>query len=326
MNRVRRIGPPPPALWVLLVLMVVLAVFAPGFLSGGNLGNVARTGSILALAAFGQAIVIITRGLDLSSATAVALMSVVTVLVLDLGVVPAMLIGCATVLVSGAVNGWLVAQFEIPPFLVTLGTYTAMGGLASMLVGGIPIEAPPTGAFSWPSNARLGPIPMPVIFAGVALFALSWIFNRTVLGRNWFLIGSNPEAAIRAGVPVRFSLFLAYLVASGFVAVAGLLLTSRVHSGQPHLYPTLSFEAIAACAIGGLALSGGVGSAGRVLIGVAIVSFIGNGLRLMNISSDVQLMVIGILTVVAVAAQRESLGLGLRRLTRRSPRLTRAER
>jgi ribose/xylose/arabinose/galactoside ABC-type transport system permease subunit len=294
----------PASAYVLVVLIVLLAAVAPGFLSLDNLSNVGRTAAVLALAACGQAIVIITRGIDLSSASAVALLSVVTVLVLDYGTLAAVFAGVLVVLAVGSVNGLLVARFDVPPFLVTLGMFTGLHGLASLLAGGIPVEAPPDAAFAWFGNGRLGPVPVPTVLAAGGFVVLALVLSRTVLGRSWYLIGASPSAARAAGIRVRRSLFAAYLSGAAFVAVAGVVLTSRVQSGQPNLAPNLAFEAIAACAIGGLPLTGGEGSAARVLLGVLIVALIGNGLRLLNFSSDVQLMAIGLLTVVAVVAQK----------------------
>jgi ribose/xylose/arabinose/galactoside ABC-type transport system permease subunit len=263
-------------------------------------------------------VVIITRGLDLSTASAVALMSVVVVLEVDHGVGVAFALGVLAVLAVGALNGLLVARFDIPPFLVTLGTLTLLHGLAALLVSGIPVEASPGGAFSWPSNGRIGPFSVPLVLAIVGFVVLGVLLRRTTLGRVWYLIGSNPDAARSAGLRVRRATFLAYVVGAAFVAVAGLILTARVHSGQPDLYPTLAFEAIAACAIGGLSLSGGTGRVSGVLIGVLVVTVSANGLVLLNVPSDVQRMVVGALTVASVLGTGSRDGSFLRSL-RRTP-------
>jgi ribose transport system permease protein len=153
---------------------------------------------------------------------------------------------------------------------------------------------------------------------------LGSILRFTVFGRTWFLVGANPRAAAAAGLRVRTSLFLAYLVGAMFVAVAGIILTSRVHSGQPNLFPTLPFAAIAACAIGGLQLTGGVASASRVIVGVLVIALAENGLQLLDFSSATQLVFIGTLTVLAVLAQQSRRGnkkfsLSKRSVRRRTP-------
>jgi ribose/xylose/arabinose/galactoside ABC-type transport system permease subunit len=295
-------------------------VFVPRFLDPTNLSNVSRTAAILALASYGQAVIILVGGIDLSVGSVVGLISVVVVLNLGLGTAAAMAIGAAVGVGAGAVNGLLVARFKMPPFLVTLGMLTGLHGLSSVLVGGIPVEAPPSGAFSWPSSGSIGPLPVPLVLAVLGFAALALSLRFTVLGRTWFLAGSNPRAAAAAGIRVRRSVFLAYLVGAVFVGVAGIILTSRVHSGQPELFPDLPFAAIAACAIGGLPLTGGDASASRVVVGVLVVSLAENGLQLLDLSSAAQLVVIGGLTVAAVLAQQRP---RLVRTTRPAPAVER---
>jgi ribose transport system permease protein len=298
LHRIRR--DMPPALWVLVVLFVVLWIAAPGFGTSSNLSNVGRIGAVLALASCGQAIVIITGGLDLSGGSLVAVMSVIAVLQVHSGVAAAFGLAILFALGVGAVNGLLVSRFGVPPFLATLGMLVAMHGLAGLLVGGIPVEAPPGGAFSWPSNGNVGPVSAPLFLALVGLLVLAVLLRRTRLGRVWFMIGSNPEAARAAGLRTRWSLFSAYVIGAAFVSVAGIILTSRVHSGQPNLQPTLAFEAIAACAIGGLSMTGGVGQVSGIVVGVLIVAFVTNGLTLLNVSSDVYTISVGVMTIGSV--------------------------
>ena len=298
LERIRRHAPPP--LWVLVLLVVVLWIFAPGFGTSSNLSNVGRTAAALALAACGQAVVIITGGLDLSMGSVVGAMSVVAVLEVHLGWAAAFGLAVLLALGVGILNGVLVARFDVPPFLTTLGTLTAIHGLAGLLVGGIPVETPPGGPFSWPSNGNVGPISAPLFLAGVGILVLALVLRRTRVGRIWFLMGANPSAARAAGLRVRWTLFFAYVVAAAFVAVAGIILTARVHSGQPNLYPTLAFEAIAACAIGGVSMSGGVGQVSGIVVGVLILAFVTNGLTLLNVSSDVHTIAVGAMTIGSV--------------------------
>jgi ribose transport system permease protein len=294
----------PAGAYLLLALIVGLSLFAPRFLDSTNLANVSRVAAVLALAACGQAVIILVGGIDLSVGSVVALMSVVIVLNIGRGIPVAMAMGVVVALVVGVVNGLLVARFDVPPFLVTLGMLTGLHGLASVLVGGIPLEAPAGGGFSWLSSRSFGPFPAPFLLAVAALGVLALILRGTVLGRAWFLVGANHQAAAAAGVHVRRTIFTAYVVGALFVALAGLVLTARVHSGQPNLFPSLPFEAIAACAIGGLPLTGGAASAARVLVGVLVIALADNGLQLLDLSSSVQLLVIGALTVGAVLVQQ----------------------
>jgi ribose/xylose/arabinose/galactoside ABC-type transport system permease subunit len=296
----------PPSGWVLIALVVAAALGVPRFLSAGNFLNVVRVASILALAAYGQGVVIVAGGLDFSSGSAVALTSVITVLALvSAGMTGpgALACGAAAAILIGALNGFLITSFNMPPFLVTLGMLIGVHGLASLLVGGIPLDAPPTAGFGWLAQGELLTIPVPVFFAAMGFVALA-LLTRTPLGRSWYLVGANPRAADFVGINRRRSVRFAYLVNGIFVAFAGIVLTARVGSGQPNLFPTLPFEAIAACAIGGLALSGGTGRPVQILLGVLIISVLDNAAVLLNFASSVQLMLIGALTIGAVLVQQ----------------------
>jgi ribose/xylose/arabinose/galactoside ABC-type transport system permease subunit len=295
----------PPAVYVLAALLLLLSLTVPRFATAGNLINLLRVAGILAIASYGQAIIIITAGLDFSVGSAVALTSVVTVLLVEpLGTPVAFACGGGAALAVGALNGLLVGAARLPPFLVTLGMLIFVHGLASLLVGGIPLEAPAGMGMTWLGKGTLFAVPTPIILALLGFVALAVLLRRTTLGRYWYLVGASARAAQLAAVPVGTTLFLAYFVGGAFVAVAGLVLTSRVGSGQPYLFPNLPFEAIAACAIGGLPLTGGAGRPIQILAGVLILSTTENAVVLLNLSSAAQLTVVGALMVGAVALQQ----------------------
>lgn len=293
------------SVYVLAALAAVLALTVPRFATAGNLINLLRVAGILAIASYGQAIVIITAGLDFSIGSAVALTSVVTVLLVDpLGTPAAFVCGAAATLAVGAVNGILIGAARLPPFLVTLGMLIFVHGLASLLAGGVPLEAPAGMGMSWLGKGMLLGVPTPIILGLVGFGALAALLRKTTLGRYWYLVGASARAAQLAGTPVSLALFLAYLIGSAFVAIAGLVLTSRVGSGQPNLFPNLPFEAIAACAIGGLPLTGGAGRPIQIVAGVLILSATENAVVLLNLSSAAQLMLVAALMVAAVTLQQ----------------------
>ena len=294
----------PSSIYVLLLVGLAFALVVPRFATSGNLINLFRVAGILAIASYGQAIVIITGGLDFSIGSAVALTSVVTVLLVEaLGTPTAFACGAGAALVVGVSNGILVGWARLPPFLVTLGMLIFIHGLASLLVGGVPMEAPAGMGMTWLGKGAIGGVPTPIIIAILGFFVLSIVLRRTTIGHYWYLVGSSPRAAWLAGVPVGLTLFLSYVVGSAFVAVSGLVLTSRVGSGQPNLFPTLPFEAIAACAIGGLPLTGGAGRPVQVAAGVLILTATENAVVLLNLSPAAQLIIVGALMVGAVALQ-----------------------
>lgn len=304
----RQLSVVPPAAWALVLLVAVIGLLQPRYLGASNLTNILRDAAILALVAAGQAIVIISGGIDLSAGSSVALVSVVTTLAaLSIGVPGAFGLGLVVALLIGAVNGLLIARFDLPPFLATLGTLTAVHGLASVLVGGTAVAAP-GGGFTLLGTASVGPLPLSIAIGAAGLMGLWITLRRTTLGRSWHLVGSSRPAAIASGVRVRWTIFAAYLAGSAFVGLAALVLTSRVNSGQPNLSPTLAFQAIAACAIGGIPLTGGLGGPLQVLIGVLFLAAVNNGLLVLDLPSAVQIALNGLLMIVAVATQRVRLG------------------
>lgn len=295
----------PVAAFVLLAVVAIMGFLEPAFLKPDNLLNIARNASILGLAAFGQALVIITGGIDLSSGSLVALVSVVMVLIAQSNGVPvAFTAGLLIALAVGAVNGFLISRCDLSPFLATLGMLSVAHGLASLLVGGLPVSADAAGpTYKVLGQGSIGPVPVPIVLALVGFVILQILLRRTVLGRSWYLVGASRPAALAAGIRVRWTLLSAYVVGAGFVGLAGLVLSSRINSGQPNMQPTLAFEAIAACAIGGLPLTGGVGTATQVILGVLVLAVVQNGLLLLALPTSVQVAAIGLLTVLAVAAQ-----------------------
>ncbi|WP_288960826.1 ABC transporter permease [uncultured Sulfitobacter sp.] len=291
-------------------MFMLFSFTVPNFLSVSNLENVFRISSILTLAALGQAIVIILAGVEFSIGSAVALCSIVTVFSVQSQNVPvAFAAGFATVLAIGAVNGTLVAFARLPPFLATLGMLILVHGIASVAVGGLPIEAPVSEAFYWMGRAHVLGVPVPIWFAATGCILHFVILSKSKMGREFYLVGTNEHAADLAGISVRKTKFLGYVLAAGFVGVSGLILTSRVASGQPNLIPNLPFEAISACAVGGISLVGGKGTTVQVLIGVLIISFLNNAIVLLNFPAAYQLAALGGVIVIAVLIQNGASGL-----------------
>lgn len=298
---------PPTSAWLTLTVFVLFALAVPRFATFGNIENVLRIASILCIVACGQAIVLILGGIEFSFGSSVALASIMTVLTLpDLGIAGGFAAGAAVVLLVGALNGALIARFDLPPFLVTLGMLMAVAGLAATLAGGLPIDAPLTDAFTWPARGRIGGVPVPIIAAALSLIALYGLLTHTHIGRLWYLVGANSEAARLSGIRVRLTIFAGYIVASGFCAVASVILTSRVGSGQPGLAPNLPFETIAACAIGGIPLSGGQGRASQVVCGVLIIAMMNNAVVLLNLPVAYQQLMMAAVILGTVVLQRAS--------------------
>jgi ribose/xylose/arabinose/galactoside ABC-type transport system permease subunit len=302
---------PPASFWIALAIFIAFALLVPRFATFGNIENVLRVAAILCIVACGQAIVLILGGIEFSFGAAVALASVSTVLALPYGgPLVGFAAGAATVLAIGAINGALIARFALPPFLVTLGMLMIAAGAAASLAGGLPIDAAPSDLFSWPARGRVAGVPVPVIAAGIAVAVLYVLLAHTRIGRLWYLVGANGQAARLAGVPVRLATFLGYLAAAGFCSVSAIILTSRVASGQPSLAPNLSFDTIAACAIGGIPLAGGQGRASQVVCGVLVIAMMNNAVVLLNLPVAFQQLMVATVIIGAVLLQKGAGPLG----------------
>lgn len=301
----RLAGTMPPSAPVALAIFLLFALTVPRFATAGNLENVLRIASILAIASCGQAIVLILGGVEFSFGASAALSSVLAVSALPaVGPVGALALGTATVAAVGIANGWLISRFDLPPFLVTLGALMIVSGLAASLAGGLPIDAPPSAAFSWAARGRIAGVPVPVVAAALVLFGTHVLLRHTRMGRTWFLIGANPKAARLAGLSTRSAVTAGYAVAGLLTGLAAAILTSRVASGQPALAPNLAFETIAACAIGGIPLAGGQGRAANVLFGVAVIAMLNNAVVLLNLPVAYQQIAIAAVILAAVLLQR----------------------
>ncbi|QIB35934.1 ABC transporter permease [Ancylobacter pratisalsi] len=297
---------PPAVALVCLGLFLLCCLFVPRFATIGNIENVLRVASILCIVACGQAIVIILGGIEFSFGASVALASVVTVTVLPTaGPIGGLAAGGAAAIGVGAVNGWLVGRIGLPPVIVTLGTLMMASGTAAWLAGGLPLDAPPSAIFSWPARGRALGIPVSILAAMLACVALHLLLAHGRIGRLWYHVGANPLAAQLAGIDVARVTLLGYLVAGTFCAVGAIILTSRVASGQPALAPNLAFETIAACAIGGLPLSGGRGHVLQVVFGVLTVAMFNNAVVLINLPVAWQLVLLGLAVLASVGLQKD---------------------
>ena len=292
----RRIGLPV----VLITLAAVFSLANHNFLTVANFSNVARQYSPLALISIGQTFVILNGGIDLSVGALMALISVCTALaMLAWGFLPGMLAGLVLGTGVGAANGLLVARTPIPPFIVTLGALSISRGSAFTISGGQPISGLPT-PLLWLGSGTLGPVPVPAALA-LAAFALAHVvLTQTPFGFNTLAIGGNEEASRLSGVPVARHKGMAYALSGFLAASAGLILTARTFSGQPTIGESQELYAIAAVVIGGTRLGGGEGSVVQTLFGVLIIAILGNGLNLLNVSSFIQMILIGVIIILAV--------------------------
>ncbi|GAA3742738.1 ribose transport system permease protein [Spinactinospora alkalitolerans] len=289
-------------LGVLVLLVALMAVIAPNFFTLGNAFNIARATSINAILAAGMTLVILTRGIDLSVGSNLAVSGVVSVLLWTAGM-PApvcVLVGILVGALFGLVNGALVAYLALPAFIVTLGGLTYLRGTAYLLTDGRPLIADDLG-FHLMGNGFIVAVPVPVVIMLGVFLALWFLLRFTRFGTEVYAIGGNPEAARLAGIRVKWTLVKVYVIAGACAGLAGVLFSARVMSGQPTAGETYELDAIAAVVLGGTSLLGGVGTVQRTLIGAMIMGVLSNGLLLMNVPFFYQLIIKGGVIVLAVA-------------------------
>ncbi len=288
-------------LLALAALCVIISLLSPYFLRVNNLFNVLRQFSIIGILAVGEALIIITGGIDLSVGSVVGLMGVMTALYANAGM-PTILVflaSLATGAMVGGVNGLLVTGLGINPFIVTLGMMSIAKGAALLITGGLPIsnETPIT----WLGGGYVGPVPFPVIVMFIVA-ALGQLFaSKTLPGRNVYAVGDNERAAKLSGIRVERIKCMVFMITGALCALSGMLLSGTLNSAEPTAGAGYELDVIAAVVIGGASLSGGEGSIVGVIIGAALMGVLRNGFVLLGISAYWQIVSIGVVIIAAVA-------------------------
>jgi ribose/xylose/arabinose/galactoside ABC-type transport system permease subunit len=287
-----------------ILLLIVLSILSPNaFAKPANLINILKQASINGILAMGMMFVIVSGGIDLSVGSIVALTGVVAASFAHPGeyplIVPIILSAVLGAIV-GLVNGIGVAYGTIPPFIVTLGMMTIIRGLALIVANGQPVFGI-TKVFEGIAGGFLfNTIPHLVVYFVIVTIISAFVITRTVFGRRVYAIGGNETAAKVSGINVNKIKIAVYTI-SGFLAgVSGLLLASRLISGNPTSGQSYELDAIAAVIIGGVSMSGGAGKWYGVVIGALLIAVIGNGLDILNVSSHFQLIIKGTIIIVAV--------------------------
>ncbi len=286
---------------VLVVICILFAFLTPNFLTQNNMVNVVRQASINIVLAAGMTFVILTGGIDLAVGSVLGFTAVIAVVVslipgLDWAAVPMALLAGALV---GVLTGMTVAYVGLPPFIVTLGTYTAIRGAAYLAAGGTTVINSKIG-FAWIGNGYVGPVPWLVIIALLTIAISAFILHSTVLGVHVYAVGGNPQAARLTGIPVPLVLIFVYGASGLLSGLGGVMSASRLYSAQGQLGIGYELDAIAAVILGGTSFSGGIGTVFGTLIGALIIAVLNNGLTLMNVSFYWQLVIKGAVIVLAV--------------------------
>src|SRR6201998_108422 len=290
---------------VRILICILFAVLTPNFLTENNIINVVRQASINIVLAAGMTFVILTGGIDLSVGSVLGLTAVIAVVVslvpsLSWAAIPAALLAG---LVIGVLTGMIVAYLGLPPFIVTLGTYTAIRGAAYLVAGGTTVINSQIN-FAWIGNGYLGPVPWLVIIALLTIAVSAFILQGTVLGVHVYAVGGNAQAARLTGIPVPFVLIFVYGVSGLLSGLGGAMSASRLYSAQGQLGIGYELDAIAAVILGGTSFSGGIGNVFGTLVGALIIAVLNNGLTLLNVSFYWQLVIKGAVIVLAVTIDK----------------------
>ncbi|WP_103335839.1 ABC transporter permease [Pseudotabrizicola formosa] len=296
----------------LIALLVFFSVASPNFLQTSNMLAILQATSVNGVLAIAATLVIITGGIDLSVGTLMTFCAVMAGVILTnagmplpFGIIGAIAVGA----ICGTISGTLVAKMKIPPFIATLGMMLILKGLSLIISGTKPIYFNDTPGFSEISTGSLigtfvpsVPVPNGVLILFVLALVISYVLNRTVLGRYCFALGSNEEAVRLSGVNTDAWKIAIYALAGSICGIAGLIIASRLNSAQPALGLGYELDAIAAVVIGGTSLAGGRGSILGTIIGALIMAVLLNGLRVMSVAQEWQTVVTGGIIIAAVYA------------------------
>ena len=302
--------------FIFTVIVIFLTIATQGrFLALNNILNIVRQTSIIGLIAFGVTLIIITHGIDLSSGSVLALISVIVASLLqtqkdsgifirypNLPVLPIIIpifLGLLLGGLIGLINGGFIVWGNLPPFISTLGMMTTARGFAFIYAGGRPLSAL-NPSFNVLGQGFLFGIPNPVWIFLIFGFIVHLVLNNTKLGKYIYAIGANPKVAYVSGINTKLCTLFIYVFAGFLVAVASIILTARIGSGQAGLGISYELFAIASAVIGGTSLNGGIGTIPGTFIGVLLISVIKNGMDILNVSAYSQQIALGIIIIVAV--------------------------
>jgi ribose/xylose/arabinose/galactoside ABC-type transport system permease subunit len=291
----------------LLGLGAVIALATDRFLTPLNLSNVLVQASVITVVAMGMTFVILGGGFDLSVGSTVALSGCVAAAVMmKAGILAGIVAGVLVGAFVGLINGVAVTALKVNPFITTLGTMVMVRGVVFLFTGGeqVPVDAALPQAFLDFGIERLFGLHYLVWLPAVLLAVLSWILTRTPYGRSVYATGGGREAAYLSGIHVDRIVTSTYVWCGALSGVAGVMLASRLQSGQPTAGEFYELTAIAAVVLGGTALHGGEGRLYKTVIGVFIMVVLGNGMNLLNVNSYWQRVAVGIVIIAAAAADQ----------------------
>ncbi|MDO6355654.1 ribose ABC transporter permease [Caloramator sp. CAR-1] len=292
---------------VLLLMIILMTILSPAFLTTRNIMNVIRQISVISIIGFGVTMVIITTGIDLSSGSVLALAGVVATSFAHPGQYPIIIpiiMGLLVGAIAGSINGTFVAFGELPAFIPTLGMMIAARGFALIYSNGRPITNL-SQMYEFIGGGYLFGVPFPIYVMFFTAVISHILLKHTKFGRYIYAIGGNAQAAIVSGINVKKYLVLVYTYAGLLAGLAGIVLSSRLSAGQPTAGVNYELDAIAAAVIGGTSLSGGIGTITGTIVGALIMGVLNNGLDLLQVSAYWQQVLKGAIIIGAVLLDKK---------------------
>lgn len=288
---------------VLVIIVIGLTLLTPKFMTFNNLISVLRQISNNVYLALGMTLVIILGGIDLSVGSIVAMSGTIAVGLMvnnNIPMVVAIIISLILGAILGMTNGVLVATFKVPAFIVTLATMNIAKGIAYIYTGGQSTRITDEGFALLGNGYLFGIIPLPVVYMLILVIGFVLLLSKTKFGTYIYAVGGNRESARLSGIPIKKIEILVFTITGLLAAFAGIILAARMYSGQPAAGSGYEMDAIAACVLGGVSMSGGIGRISGTFFGAIVIGIISNGLNLMGVSSFWQLVVKGVIILAAI--------------------------
>ena len=291
----------------IVVMVVAMAIVSPVFLTSGNIINILRQVSLNGILAVGLTFVILTGGIDLSVGSLVAVTGVVvgSMLINGSSAFVAAAVGILISVLFGVFNGAMIAYCSLPPFIATLAGQTIGRGFALVFSDGKPFAVSDKDFLVIGKGSLLG-IPIPIWTLFVVCVVAGIVLNYTTYGRHVYAFGGNRNATKLSGVKTKFVEMMVYVISALMAGIVGIILAARISSGQPTAGTGYELDAIAAVAIGGTSMSGGVGTLSGTILGFIIIGVLSNSLTLLNVSSFYQQIVKGAIILIAVLMDMRS--------------------
>lgn len=288
---------------ILLFVIVFFSIMSQSFMTSRNILNICRQVSMIGICSVGMTMVLLTGGIDISVGSIIALSGVVAAKLIAENmwpIFPAMVVGVVIGVICGIISGVMVAKFDVPALIATLAMRSIARGIAFILTQGIPVYGLPEQIRVLGQGYFLN-IPIPVYIMVLMFFIGWWLLEQTTFGRHVYAIGGNEEVARLSGINVMMRKLQIYAFSGFFAGLSGIIMLSRVNSGQPNTSEGFEMDVITAAVLGGVSVAGGQGKIVNVIAGVLIMGMLGNGMTLMNLDEYWQWVTRGAVLLFAVA-------------------------